>query len=202
MSRMFHCVCSTAMQRSAIQNRSATLRLYAFVQCRQNSQKQALPRNWDQLKEAIGNPQRTPEGRESLKMKAVGWSVLVGLLTSQALLLWRRYREVTQLNEVQPPISFEEFSNKYLAQGNVDSIHFKPNFKVADVFLLSEPAKEGTKRRRRPPSLWDNSSRAPDVRFQYEAGPDELEKAIMSVQKELSQPSQVIYEVDSYPSYG
>ncbi|WKY03634.1 hypothetical protein Q1695_004970 [Nippostrongylus brasiliensis] len=146
--------------------------------------------------------------KEKVKVRrayALGGCLMFMWLSMHGLLLYRRRNEYRKLNEKLPPISWEEFVDKYLLLGKVKSIVYQPQFEVGNVYLHS-----ATEQKMKKVLMdWihaapDKFSRPPDVRFEFDGDGAAVEKAILELQKmtrDSPRPLEAVeFELDRFPS--
>lgn len=81
------------------------------------------PRNFEELKRAIGADDPSIKKQKSFRGWAVAWTVLFGLTTTQAYVLLRRKWRHDKLNRSRPPLQWDEFAAAYLGSGRVGPGH-------------------------------------------------------------------------------
>ncbi|KAK6749151.1 hypothetical protein RB195_001636 [Necator americanus] len=157
---------------------------------------------------AQSRPNETDDKKDSAKVRrayALGGCLMCMWLSAHALLLYRRRNEHRSLNEKLPPISWEEFVQKYLLLGKVKTIVYQPHFEVGNVYLHS-----ATEQLMKKALLdWvhaapDKFSRPPDVRFFFEGDAAAVEHAIKTLQKQTHDSAnplvEVEFDIDQFPS--
>ncbi|PIC31241.1 hypothetical protein B9Z55_012006 [Caenorhabditis nigoni] len=131
---------------------------------------------------------------------ALGGCLMFIWISTHGILLYKRRSEHRNLNEKLPPISWEEFEQKYLSTGDVKSIIFQPHFETANVYLHS--AKEQQMKKSFVDLVHttpDKFSRPPDVRFYIEASADDVQSLVTAASQKYK--THVDFELDQFPSY-
>uniref|UniRef100_A0A8R1DJQ5 Uncharacterized protein n=1 Tax=Caenorhabditis japonica TaxID=281687 RepID=A0A8R1DJQ5_CAEJA len=131
---------------------------------------------------------------------ALGGCLMFIWISTHGILLYKRRSEHRNLNEKLPPISWEEFEEKYLATGEVKTIIFQPHFEVANVYLSS--AREQQMKESLATLVHttpDKFSRPPDVRFYLEASAEDVKHLVDTAAKKYKH--HVDFEIDQFPSY-
>uniref|UniRef100_A0A7I4YJA4 Calcium uniporter protein n=1 Tax=Haemonchus contortus TaxID=6289 RepID=A0A7I4YJA4_HAECO len=160
-------------------------------------------------KSGQGNQSKFSDPQDKVKVRKayiLGGCLMFMWISLHGILLYRRRNEHRSLNEKLPPISWEEFVNKYLLSNKVKTIVFQPQFEVGNVYLHS-PLEASMKKAMLDliHIAPDKFSRPPDVRFYFEGDGPDVEKAILELQKAThgsATPLKAVeFELDQFPSY-
>uniref|UniRef100_A0A0N4ZNR7 Uncharacterized protein n=1 Tax=Parastrongyloides trichosuri TaxID=131310 RepID=A0A0N4ZNR7_PARTI len=155
------------------------------------------------------------KGVNKKKHYVIGTCLMGVFLGTHFLLYYRRRSENKKINSIVETIEFQEFLNKYLVEGKVESIVFQPPFSVVDIFLNEKEENESLSEKDKLKSNFmlklaknrPNITRPPDKRVKFDEDSKVLKEIIEEINENMKKINknnfkEVKFFVNDFPSRG